>query len=38
MGAAYMDKQVNIPVKMRMAFYSLFSMMVSAPYIDMISQ
>ncbi len=38
MGAAYMDKQINIPVKARMAFYSLFSMMVSAPYIDMISQ
>lgn len=38
MRAAYMGKQVNIPMKTRRAFYSLFSMMVSVPHIVMISQ
>lgn len=38
MRAAYMEKQANIPMKLRRAFYSLFSMMISTPYIVMISQ
>ena len=38
MRAAYMGEQVNIPSKTRRAFYSLFSVTVSAPYIVMISQ
>lgn len=38
MRAAYMGKQANIPEKMPMAFYSLFSVIISAPYIVMISQ
>ena len=38
MRAAYMGEQVNIPDEMRRAFYSLFYMTVSAPYIVMISQ
>ena len=38
MRAAYMEKQTNIPMKMRRAFYSLFSMTVLTPHIVMISQ
>lgn len=38
MRAVCMSKQVNIPAKMRRAFYSLFSMTVLTPYIVMISQ
>lgn len=38
MRAAYMEKQANIPMKTRRAFYSLFSMTVLTPYIVMISQ
>lgn len=38
MRAAYMGEQANIPDKMRRAFYSLFSMVVSTPHIVMISQ
>lgn len=38
MRIAHMGEQMNIPGKMPMAFYSLFSIMVSAPYIVVISQ
>lgn len=38
MRAAYMEKQANIPMKLRRAFYSLFSMTVLTPHIVMKSQ
>ncbi len=38
MRAAYTGKQMNMPAKMRGAFYSLFSIIASITYIDRISQ